>query len=426
MITLVVIVLFIAGLAAGIPISFAVAIPAVVYLMWNDISLTMVVQRLFAGIDSFTLLAIPFFMFAGRLMNEGDVTDRIIALCKAITGAIRGGLAMVNVVASMLFAGISGAATADVASLGAVLIPAMKKDGYTAEYSVSVTVMSSIIGPIIPPSIIFILYGVLSGTSIIGLFLAGIVPGIILGLGQILVVYLEGKKHDFPRGEPTNLPFFAKALARSSLALILPFIIIGGMLAGVFTATEAGCVASFYALILGTVIYRKLKLPRLWHVLKGTAVDTANCMIIIGTATIFAWVLIDADVPERVGVILSSISENPIVILLCINLLLLFIGTFIDNFPAMIISLPVLLPIIDGMGLSRLHFGVIVCVNLMIGAVTPPVGMCIYLGSAIGETTVERSAFAMKWLLLVSVGVLMLITYVPQISMFIPDVLGFH
>jgi C4-dicarboxylate transporter DctM subunit len=425
MLALVVTLIFILCLASGVPISLALGVPTVVYFVWMDIPIQMIVQRMFSGIDNFTLLAIPFFMFAGRVMNEGGITERIVDFSKAITGAVRGGLAMVNVVASMLFAGISGAATADVASIGAVLIPAMKKDGYTAEYSVAITAMSSIIGPIIPPSIVFILYGVLSGTSIIGLFIAGIIPGIMLGLAQIVIVYLEGRKHHFPAGEPTSLRFFARSLVRSGLSMILPVIIIGGMLAGVFTATEAGAVAAFYALFLSMVVYKKLKPSHLWGVLRSTALDTANVMVIVGTSSIFAWMLAAEDIPERVGTTMMSISQNPAAVLLMINVLLLFIGTFMDNFPAMIITLPVLLPLVKDLGVSPLHFGVIMTVNLMIGTVTPPVGMCIYLGAAIGKTTVERAAFAMKWLLLVSIAILLLVTYVPSVSMFLPHLLGF-
>jgi len=425
MLAIIITVVFIFGLAIGVPISLALGVPTVIYFIWQDIPIQMIVQRIFAGINNFTLLAIPFFMFAGRIMNEGDITRRIVDFSKAITGAVRGGLAMVNIIASMLFAGISGAATADVASIGAVLIPAMKKEGYSSEYSVAITSMSSIIGPIIPPSVVFILYGVLSGTSIIGLFMAGIIPGIMLGLAQMVIVYLEGKKLRFPKGDPTSWVFFRKSLINSGLAMFLPFIIIGGMLGGVFTATEAGAVASFYALILALVVYRKLKLNKLWDVLTGTALDTANVMVIVGTSTIFAWMLTSEEIPQKTGAILLSITDNPYLILLMINALLLFIGTFMDNFPAMIITIPVLLPIIKDLGVHPLHFGVIMTVNLMIGTVTPPVGMVIYLASAIGKTSVEKSAFAMKWLLLVSIGILLLVTYVPAISMFIPRLVGF-
>lgn len=418
--------LFIFCLFIGVPISLSLGVPTVLYFYWTGITLQMIPQRLFAGIDTFILLAIPLFMFAGRIMNDGGITERIVDFSKSITGAIRGGLAMVNVVASMLFAGISGAATADVASLGAVMIPAMKKDGYSAEYSSAVTAISSIIGPIIPPSIVFILYGVLSGTSIIALFLAGIIPGILLGLSQIFIVYLEGKKQDFPVGEPTSIKFFGKALVRSGLSMTLPLIIIGGMLGGVFTATEAGAVASFAALIIAFIIYRKLKIPQLWGILKYTALDTANVMVIVGTSTVFAWMLSAENVPLQAAELMLSVSDNPYVILLMINVLLLFIGTFMDTFPAMIIGVPILLPIVKQLGVSPLHFGVIMSVNLMIGAVTPPVGLCIYLASSIGKTTVEGTAFAMKWLLFSSIIFLILLTYVPFITMFIPGLFGFN
>ncbi len=418
--------LFIFCLFIGVPISLSLGVPTVLYFYWTGITLQMIPQRLFAGIDTFILLAIPLFMFAGRIMNDGGITERIVDFSKSITGAIRGGLAMVNVVASMLFAGISGAATADVASLGAVMIPAMKKDGYSAEYSSAVTAISSIIGPIIPPSIVFILYGVLSGTSIIALFLAGIIPGILLGLSQIFIVYLEGKKQDFPVGEPTSIKFFGKALVRSGLSMTLPLIIIGGMLGGVFTATEAGAVASFAALIIAFFIYRKLKISQLWGILKYTALDTANVMVIVGTSTVFAWMLSAENVPLQAAELMLSVSDNPYVILLMINVLLLFIGTFMDTFPAMIIGVPILLPIVKQLGVSPLHFGVIMSVNLMIGAVTPPVGLCIYLASSIGKTTVEGTAFAMKWLLFSSIIFLILLTYVPFITMFIPGLFGFN
>jgi len=413
-------------LLIGVPISLALGIPTIIYFFWTDITIQMIPQRLFAGIDAFILLAIPFFMLAGRIMNDGGITERIVDFSKSITGATRGGLAMVNVVASMLFAGISGAATADAASIGSVMIPAMKKEGYTAEYSVAITAMSSIIGPIIPPSIVFILYGVISGTSIIALFLAGIIPGIILGLSQILIVYFEGKKNNFPLGEPTSLRFFGKALFRTGVSMTLPLIIIGGMLGGIFTATEAGAVASFFALVIGFFIYRELKISQLWGILKSTALDTSNVMILVGTSTIFSWMLSAENVPQQAAEMILTVSSNPIVILLMINVLLLFIGTFMDTFPAMIITVPILLPIVKQLGLSPLHFGVIISVNLMIGAVTPPVGLCIYLTSSIGKTTVEKAAFAMKWLLLDAIIILMLLTYFPELSMFIPRLFGFN
>ena len=306
------------------------------------------------------------------------------------------------------------------------MIPAMKKEGYSAEYSVAITAISSIIGPIIPPSIVFILYGVISGTSIIALFLAGIIPGIILGLSQILIIYLEGKKYGFPLGEPTSLRLFGKSLVRSGFSLTLPFIIIGGMLGGVFTATEAGAVACFFALIGAFFIYRKLKISQLWGILKSTALDTSNVMILVGTSTIFSWMLSAENVPQKAAELILAISDNPIIILLMINALLLFIGTFMDTFPAMIITVPILLPIVKQLGLSPLHFGIIISVNLMIGAVTPPVGLCIYLASSIGKTTVEAAAFAMKWLLFDAIVILMILTYFPGISMFIPKLFGFN
>ena len=412
-------------LFAGVPISLALGIPTVIYFIASDIPLQMVTQRIFGGIDSFTLLAIPFFMFAGRLMNDAGITDKIVNLSKATTGAIRGGLAQVNILGSMFFAGISGASTADIASIGTVLINAMKKEGYSAEYSVAITAMSSQVGPIIPPSIVFILYGVLSGSSIIGLFLAGIVPGVLFGLALMLVVHLEGRKQNFPKGEPTSFRKFRLALADASLAMGLPFIILGGMLSGVFTATEAGAVAAVYSTFLGVFVYRKIIGKQFTNCLKYTAIDTANVMLIIGVSSVFAWMLVIEEMPDKMGYLLMSISDNPIIIFLIINILLLLIGTMMDNFPSMIITIPILLPIVQELGMSSLQFGVVITVNLLIGGVTPPVGVGLYLASTIGKTSIEKSAWAAKWMLLASIIVVLLITYVPAISMTLPNLFGY-
>jgi C4-dicarboxylate transporter, DctM subunit len=416
---------FLFCLIIGVPISLALAIPTVIYFYWVDISLQMIPARMFAGLDTFLMLAIPFFMFAGRVMNDAGITERIVAFSKAITGATRGGLAKVNVVANMFMAGISGSATADAAAIGSILIPAMKKDGYSDVYSVAVTAISSIIGPIIPPSIVFILYGALTGTSVIALFLAGIVPGIMLGLSFIVVIHLQGKRLNFPVGEPTSLRLFGKTMIQSAFSMAVPLVILGGLLGGVFTPTESGAIASFLAMFAGFVLYRQLKGRHMWGILQSSALDTANVMILVATSTVFSWVLAAENIPTATAKLLLAISHNPYVLLLFINVLLLFLGTFMDTFPAMIITTPVLLPAVKQLGVDPLHFGIIMTINLMIGAVTPPVGLCIYIASSIGKTTVEAAAWAMRWLFLASIVVLLAVTYIPWFSMSVPRLFGY-
>ncbi|MEE8121271.1 MAG: TRAP transporter large permease, partial [Anaerolineales bacterium] len=344
----------------GAPVFVVLGLPSALYLVIEGLPLELVPQRFFTGIDIFLLLAIPLFMLAGAVMNAGHLTDRLVEFSQAVIGKVRGGLAMVNVLTSMFFAGITGSAVADASAIGSMMIPMMSKQGYPKAFSVAVTAASSIIGPIIPPSIVFIMYGVLASTSIIDLFLAGIVPGILLGLSQMAVIQLMAKRRDFAAGSPTSFSKIIHTGIRAIPAMILPFIILGGILGGVFTPTEAGAVAVLYGVILAGLVYRKLTAPTVVRIGLNVGRNLGELLLIIGASNLLAWILAAEQVPQRIAEGMLFISTEPVVLLLLINLVLFIVGMFLDTFPALIILTPVLLPIAEGIGVDRLHLGVII------------------------------------------------------------------
>ncbi len=404
----------------GAPVFVVLGLPSALYLVIEGLPLELVPQRFFTGIDIFLLLAIPLFMLAGAVMNAGHLTDRLVEFSQAVIGKVRGGLAMINVLTSMFFAGITGSAVADASAIGSMMIPMMSKQGYPKAFSVAVTAASSIIGPIIPPSIVFIMYGVLASTSIIDLFLAGIVPGILLGLSQMAVIQLMAKRRDFAAGSPTSFSKIIHTGIRAIPAMILPFIILGGILGGVFTPTEAGAVAVLYGVILAGLVYRKLTAPTVVRIGLNVGRNLGELLLIIGASNLLAWILAAEQVPQRIAEGMLFISTEPVVLLLLINLVLFIVGMFLDTFPALIILTPVLLPIAEGIGVDRLHLGVIMVLNLMVGTVTPPVGVCLFIACNIGKVEVEAAIKEILPFILASMFVVLLITFVPELATTVP------
>ncbi|NIO04799.1 MAG: TRAP transporter large permease subunit [Proteobacteria bacterium] len=409
-------------LALGIPIAFVLGISSVLYLWKTQMPFVLVSQRVFVGLDNFLLLAVPLFILAGKLMNASGITRRLVDFFYILIGHIRGGLAYVNIIASVFFAGITGAGAADTAAIGSIMIPAMKKEGYSSEYSGAVTAISSTIGPTIPPSIAMVVYGAMAETSIARLFLAGFIPGLLLGFAQLLVAAYFARRQKFPvRQKVFSIRSATAGFINTILAILMPIILLGGILSGVFTPTEAAGVAVFYSLIVGFFIYRELKISSFLGILYETSVLAGTILIILAMAHLFGWILAAEAVPEFVAVGMTSVTKNPVLILLLINILLLFVGTIMETLAAIILLTPILLPLAQGIGIDPVHFGVIMVVNLNIGLATPPLGVCLIVASPIAKVPLERIAFSTIPFLIASIGVLFVITYVPQLVMFVPN-----
>jgi tripartite ATP-independent transporter DctM subunit len=403
-----------------VPIAFSLGISSIIYLLIADIPLSIVPQKMFAGLNSFVLLCIPGFILAGNLMNAGGITERIIGFTNNFVGHIRGGLGLANVGSSMGFAGISGTALADTASIGAVMIPAMKKEGYDADFSAAVTSSSSTVGPIIPPSLPMIIVGTLASVSIGDLFLAGAVPGVLLGLSLMLVTYVISVKRKYPKGERQPIGVIAKSFTGAFWALLMTFVILFGILGGYFTPTEASIVAVVYALVVGMFVYKELKLKDLPKILLDSMVSTASIMFLVGFANLFGWILVSEQIPILVADGILGISDNPIVVILLINLLLLFVGTFMETIAALVILFPVLLPVASSVGMDPVHFGVMMVLNLVIGLSTPPVGVCLFVASSIGKVSIGKTSKALLPFLGASLVVLLLVAFIPEITLFLP------
>ena len=414
---------FVITLVAGFPIAYSLGLASFVYIAFSDIPFVIIPQKLFAGIDVFVLLCVPGFILAGNLMNNGGITEKVVGFSNAVIGHIRGGLGLANIVASMIFAGISGTAVADSASLGSVLIPAMKKEGYESDFSCAVTASSSTIGPIIPPSLPMIIAGTLTGLSVAKLFVAGAVPGLLLGAGLLVVSYWQSKKKGHPKGERATLGEIGRQFKGAFWALLMTFVILYGIVGGVFTPTEASVVASLYALVVGLFVYKGLTFKKLPRILVDTAITTASLMVLVGLANLFGWILTSEQIPQAVANGLLEITRNKYLILLLINLLLLFIGTFMETIAALVILFPVLLKVAVGVGVDPIQFAIIAVLNLMIGLTTPPVGVCLFVTSSIGQISLGQISRAIVPFLSVSLLVLLLVTYLPSISLFLPSLL---
>ena len=426
MTTMILVISFVFFLAIGVPIAFVLGLtPLVTMIVQGGTPLILVAQRIFTGMDNTVLMAIPFFILAGNIMSHGGMTHQLVTFCKVLVGWLRGGLAYINVVISMIFAGITGAAVADTSAIGSILIPAMQREGYDTDFSAAVTATSSTIGPVIPPSIPFIIYGVLGEVSIASLFLAGLVPGILLGLFMMAVVAIYAHKRKYPKEKLPTLKAALSSFYEAALVLIMPLIILGGILTGIFTPTESACIAVFYALFIGLVVHRDIKLKDLPKILIETGVTSSLVMLVIGMASIFAWVLASEQVPQMVTEAMLSITQNKILILLLMNIALLIIGTFMETAASLIILTPVLLPLMISIGVDPLHFGVILVLNLVIGLTTPPVGVCLFIACSIANTRLERVSRAIVPFLLSSIAVLLLATYWEWLIMAVPVAFGY-
>jgi len=421
-------VLLIALMLCGLPIAVAMGLTAAIIMvsMGGPDLLFMFAQRLYSATTSFPLLAIPFFILAGNLMNTGGMTYRIFEFAHLFVGRVRGGLAHVNVIGSMVFAGMSGSAVADAAGLGTVEIAAMKRSGYSARYAAALTCASSTIGPIIPPSIPFVIYGSLAEVSVGALFLGGIVPGVLMGAGMMVAIALSARRLNLPRiDQRATLPEVKRVLADSLPAIMTPVIIMGGILTGIFTPTEAAVVAALYALLLGMFYYRELKISHLAEILLVTGRQTAQVMFIIAAAGAFGWVLVQQQIPDQVIQGLLALSDRPWVILLMVNAILLILGMFIEGIAIMIMVFPIFVPLMAKIGIDPVHFGVVMTLNLMIGLLTPPVGLSLYVVSDISKVPMSELVAEMWPYLAALIMVLGLVTYVPDFTMFLPRLFGF-
>lgn len=425
MLTLVIFGTLLAFLLLGVPIAISMGLTAVLtfIFMGEGFVLPMVAQRMYSSTTAFTLLAIPFFILAGNLMNTGGITRRVFGFALALVGHLRGGLGHVNVVSSMIFSGMSGAAVADAAGLGLVEMEAMTKSGYDRRFSAAITAASSTIGPVVPPSIPFVIYGSITGVSVGKLFLAGCTPGVLMGVAMMVAVYFVSRRRNYPKEAVASFKELISTGKEASLALGTPVIIIGGILGGIFTPTEAAVVASVYALFLGLVIYRELTIQDLPRVLWDTLVHTIRVMFIISAAGFFGWLLIHQRIPDQVITGLTALTSIRWVLLLIIIFILLVLGCFLEGIAVLVITIPVFMPLIERYGIDPVQFGVIMILCSMLGLLTPPVGMSLYAVSSISGVSIGALTREMWPYLLGIFMVLLTMSFIPQMSLWLPSLL---
>lgn len=418
--------ILIALLCLGVPVAWALGLASFLYMAWNGIPFTSLVTQTSSSLTNSILIAVPLYILAGEIMNNGGVTRRIIAFCSAIVGRIRGSLAQVNILASIVFSGMSGSAYADAAGLGTVLIKAMREQGYKPEYAAAVTAASSTIGPIIPPSIAMIVYGSLTGTSIGGLFLGGVVPGLLMGGAMMALAAWLAYRHKHPRQEAMSWGERGRAILDAVPSLLMPLIVIGGILSGVFTPTEAAAVAVIYASILAVIYHGGFDGGQFLSAIKATIRRSAGVMLVISFAAIFGWLAIRERIPFQIAAMIMEISDDPLVFLLLVNLLLLVLGMFLETIAVLLLVVPILFPMLGTFGISPVHFGVVVCLNLMIGLVTPPLGICLYIVSNIARVPLMTVVVAVLPFMVPLIAVLLLVTVFPAVVTFLPTLVGFR
>ncbi|WZL74379.1 TRAP transporter large permease [Clostridiaceae bacterium 35-E11] len=416
-------ILFIAFIV-GIPISFSLGLVSLGGVIAMKLPLMVVVQRMFTGADSFPLVAIPLFVFAGGLMFQGGMSKRLVSFSDALIGHFPSGLAMVSVLACMFFAAITGSAIAATAAIGGLMIPLMVQQGYDAEFAAPLLATAGSIGPIIPPSIPLLLYGVIANASVAKLFIGGFVPGILMGLALMVFSYIIGKKRNY-RGRDKRAPLsdIIKYGKDAFLALLTPIIIIGGIMSGVFTATESGAIAVAYSLVIGLFVYKELTMKKIYELLLDTAKTTGIVLIVVAFASLFTWVLTINQLPQQVTALLGEVAHNKIILLLIINIILLIAGTFIDTVSALVIFAPLFLPLTTKFGIDPIHFGLILSVNLTIGMCTPPLGVCLFVSSSIAKVSLKDMMKDLIPLLIALLIVLAMVTYIPQTVLWLPNLL---
>ena len=410
---------FLILLVIGAPISISIGASAVLGCLWLGYPLVIIGQRMVSGIDSFLLIAIPLFILAGNLMNAGKITEKIFNFARELVGWIPGGLGHANVVASVIFAGMSGSAAADAGGLGTIEMEAMTKNGYDKEFSGAITAASSVIGPIFPPSIPLIIYGSIASVSVAQLFLGGVVPGLLMAAALMVLVFIMAIKRGYPR-TPFSIRMLAKEFFASILSLITPLIILSGFVLGWFTPTEASSVAVAYALIISVVVYRTMNWNSFKECLLESALTSANVLFIIGSSSLFSYLLIREGISARIAAFLLGISSNPLVILLAVNILLLILGMFMEPGAILTLILPILIPIARGLNMDMVHFGLVIVLNLMIGQVTPPFGVCLFVVGDVGKIEMHRLYRSILPFLIPLIITLFLCTYIPQIVTWLP------
>ncbi len=410
----------------GVPIAISIGSATFLALLSSPIPSTVLVQKMFTAMDSFPLMAVPFFILAGALMETGGISRRLIHLANTFVGHYSGGLAFVAIIASMFFGAISGAAAACVAAIGAVIIPEMVARGYGKPYTAAVQATAGTLGVMIPPSIPMIIYCVMTGVSVGALFMAGIVPGVIVGVSLMFTAWIIARRRGYKGERRFTWGERRSAFKEAFWALMMPVIILGGIYGGIFTPTEAAVVAVVYGLFIGFFVYREIRVSNLKTVFVNTAVSTAIIMLIIGASSAFSWVITSKRVPQMVAEGMLSLSSNPVVILLLINLLLLFIGTFMETVASIIILVPVLMPVLATIGVDPLHFGIVIVVNLAIGMVTPPLGICLFVSCGIAKISLEEISRAALPFILVMILDVLLLTYLPVLSIGLPRLLGLY
>ena len=408
-------------LVLGVPISIALGLAAAAYLFAADISLTVVAQYAYAGMDSFVLLCIPGFVLAGNLMNGGGITDQIVRFGNALVGHVRGGLGLANVTGSMIFAGISGTAVAETASIGSVMIPAMRKSGYDAPFAAALTAAASTVGPIIPPSVPMIIVGTLTGLSVGKMFLAGALPGLLLGAGMMATVYVLSRRRGYPKGQWLGFREVLRSSRAAFWALLMTALILYGIVGGVFTPTEASVVAALYAFLVGLFIYKGFRLRDLPGIVLESAIGSGALILLVGLANVFGWILTSERIPQSIAAAMLALTTNKYLILLLVNALLLVVGTFMETIAALIILFPPLLAVATAVGIDPIHFAIVVVLNLMIGLTTPPVGVCLFVAANIANEPLSAVARAILPFLMCNLLVLLLVSFVPWISLWLPS-----
>ncbi len=426
---LVLVVSFVIMLALSVPIAVSIGISTLLTMLVTipfEPAIVTVAQRMASGIDSFALLAIPFFILSGLLMGRGGIARRLIDFAKVLVGMLPGGLAIVNILACMFFGAISGSAAAATSAIGGFMIPIMNKEGYDKNFNTAITVTASTTGLLIPPSNVLIVYSMASGgVSIAALFIAGYLPGILMGLGLMIVAAIISIIKKYPTGEREGMWVSLKKFFSAIPSLMLIVVVIGGIISGIFTATEASAIAVLYAFILSVFIYKEVKISELPEILLKSVETTAIVMLLIGTSSAMSWILSYENIPQSISAALIGLTDNKYIILLIINLLLLVVGTFMDMTPAILIFTPIFLPVVTNLGITPLHFGIIMVMNLCIGLTTPPVGSVLFLGCGIGKTSIGKVIKPLLPLYAAMFIVLLLVTYFPWITLALPKLFGY-